>query len=104
MTMGWSCSVKASNVERAWSRACTAQTGDSNTFQSGGQTYFYEVSRTEHPDGAITGTVFRMVSKTHARPSGTFRISGDGEVERAPAYLRDIEVPQVPKVPLFQFV
>lgn len=110
--MGWSCTKAASDVLNAWSEACRAQTGSSNEFRVGGETYFYEVSRTEHADGAITGSIMKVVEAPApaqivtvptmveqvlgiARPesfwsrkTGSFRINGDGTIARAPAFLR----------------
>lgn len=72
-----------------------------------------EVSNREHADGAITGTLMREVlrgpQQAHvappahelalgiaqqegfmAKPTGTFRINGDGSIARAPAWLRKL--------------
>lgn len=89
--MGWSCSVAASDVEKAWSNMCLTQTGLSNTFRSGNRTYFYEVDSVEHPDGSITGNVFRLAGDL-AHEAGTFKIDGQGKVDRAPAFLRRVKV------------
>lgn len=87
--MGWSCSVAASDVERSWSSVCWAQTGLSNTFRSGKWTYFYELDNVEHVDGSITGHVFRLTGDL-AHEAGTFKIDGQGRVERAPIFLRQV--------------
>lgn len=79
----------------SWTRACFAQTGVQNVFEvRGGQRYMWEVSRTEHHDGAITGTVWKMfedeLGASRCRQSGSFRIEGDGTVKRAPAFLKAV--------------
>jgi hypothetical protein len=57
-----------------------------------GKRYFFEASNKEHGDGAITGTVWRMLDdlEGRCRRSSTFRIEGDGTVTRAPAWLRKV--------------
>jgi hypothetical protein len=86
--MGWSCGSGAAKTERAWSEGCMAQTSSQNTFTVGNDKYFYEASRTEHRDGAITGSIHKFVGEDRARKSGTFRIEGDGTITRAPAVLK----------------
>lgn len=52
----------------------------SNTWDHKGQTYFYEVTR-DHPDGAITGTVYRnLPDGEHCRRAGRVRIEPDGTI------------------------
>ena len=85
--MGWSCSAVASDVLECWQKACIEQGGNSNTYRDGGKTYFYEVSRTEHRDGAITGSIMRMLPGNMCKRAGTFRIDGDGRIARAPKFL-----------------
>jgi hypothetical protein len=91
--MGWSCSGLANDVVQAWTRACLVSTDMQNTYRSRGRRYFWEISRVEHDDGAITGTVFAILSDGTARRSASFRIGGDGAIVRAPAWLRDVIVP-----------
>lgn len=86
--MGWSCRVDAANTERAWDEACRASTGSSNMWVDGDKKFFYEASRTEHRDGAITGVIWKFVDETHVVKVGTFRINGDGTIARAPAFLK----------------
>jgi hypothetical protein len=79
---------------RAWVNACVAQTGMANVFRAGGRRYFWEESRTEHADGAITGQILvvteeRPDGSASARRVATFRIDPDGTVARAPRFLRD---------------
>lgn len=92
--MGWSCRADASDVVNLWMKACLAQTNNQNLYRVGETTYFYEVSRTEHRDGAITGGIMKVVSTDpdgtmRAVPCGGFRINGDGSVARGPKMLKD---------------
>lgn len=76
----------------AMHEACFQQTGVMNTYEASGKRYFLEISRREHADGAITGTVMRMFERdgnTYAKPSGSVRIEGDGTVTRAPKFLKE---------------
>lgn len=86
--MGWSYSADAGTTMDSWTAFCRETTGSSNTFTDGGAKFFWETSRTEHGDGAITGTVFRMLDETHCRKAGSFRINGDGTIARAPKALK----------------
>lgn len=61
--MGWSCRAEAYKILGAWSNACYRQTGSSNEFNVKYKEYFFEVSRTEHVDGSITGTIKRFTSR-----------------------------------------
>ncbi len=88
--MGWSCRKEAGETMDAWSRACVAQTGESNRFVVRGVSYFFECDNVEHDDGAITGTLFRMTSPTECVEASQFRIGPEGQVERAPAFLRGV--------------
>lgn len=90
--MGWSCRSEAGDTVDKWSAACMAQTGSSNAFESKGTRYFWELSRTEHHDGAITGSVYKMVSATQCRRASTLRIEPNGQVSRAPAFLKQVAV------------
>lgn len=83
--MGYSCTVKAMRVLDAITRFCVQSTGSSNAWRSSdtNEGFFNEVGR-EQRDGAITGTVFRSISETHARRYGSFRITPDGKIARFP--------------------
>ena len=85
--MGWSCRQDAYNTMKQWEQHCREQTNSSNSYKVGEQSYFFEASRTEHADGAITGAAWKMLPNGRARKSGSFRIEGDGTVKRAPAGL-----------------
>ena len=91
--MGWSCRADAANTMDRWTEFCIAQSGSQNTFKANGHTYFWEASRTEHSDGAITGSVHKMLPGGLCRKSGTFRIEGNGQVTRAPACLAELGAP-----------
>jgi hypothetical protein len=101
--MGWSCSKAASDTLKALDAVCVASTNTSNTWKApDGREYFYEMSRREHDDGAITGEVVELGAPTHCadphcrecfgarsgRKVGTFRVDGDGTLSRAPAVMR----------------
>ncbi len=86
--MGWSCRADAGAVLDAWDKACVAQTGMSNVYESRGQQYFFELSRTEHTDGAITGSIWNKRLSGLCKKTGTFRIEGDGTQTRAPSFLK----------------
>lgn len=101
--MGWSCRREASETMNRWTAACIAQTNSQNEFEVNGERFFWDVSRTEHDDGAITGTIHRTLKvgevlrgghtvqpgETYCRKVATFRIDGDGKVKRAPKFLKD---------------
>jgi hypothetical protein len=50
---------------------------------------FFEVSRREHRDGAITGVIQRFDGE-YCTKAGTFRIEPDGSIRRAPKVLKDV--------------
>jgi hypothetical protein len=83
--MGWSCATAAYKTLDRMHANCRAATGSVNVFTGG---LMFEVSRTEHRDGAITGETFVFLDETHVRKTGTFRINPDGSVARAPAWLK----------------
>lgn len=86
--MGWSCSAAAAKTLETWTEFCFRHHGSQNTWKiPSGERFFFEVSHTEHEDGAITGQIFRLDSVGAIRTS-TFRIEGDGRVSRAPEILR----------------
>ena len=87
--MGWSCRMDASKTMGRITKACLAQTDMQNTFKTKDGEYFWDISRTEHDDGAITGTVFKSLPDgRHCRKSGSFRIEGDGTFSRGPAWMK----------------
>jgi len=93
--MGWSCRVDAHNTLDKWYEVCKESSGMSTTYTAKGIEYFFEVSRTEHADGAITGQVYRNLTRnpdgsgTCIR-AGSFRIEGNGEVKRYPTGLKTL--------------
>ncbi len=82
--MGWSCNAAAAIALDQVTQMCIKSTGSSNTWEHGRNKYFYEPSRVEHDDGAITGSVFKFLDDGRCRKVGSFRINGDGVVERFP--------------------
>jgi len=87
--MGWSCREKAGKTMDKWTAACVHASGQQNTFSMRGRHYFWERSRTEHADGAITGSVWRMQDDGRCKRTGTFRIEPEGHVSRAPKFLQE---------------
>ena len=87
--MGYSFSTKAGHVLDAWQDACHALSGCSNVYTTPKGKYFFQVTRKEHYDGAITGTLMKYLPGTNlVKPGGSFRIEGDGEVTRGPKILK----------------
>lgn len=77
--MGYSCSAAASKVMEAWSRECELSTDSQNCYvDSDGIVRFWERSDVEHPDGAVTGTIWKQASDGRCYRAGTFKINGDG--------------------------
>jgi len=98
--MGWSCRADAGKTMDAWIKACVEATGSSNVYRVGGDEFFWETSRTEHADGAITGSIVKVTVKnpdgsSYCRKVGTFRIEGDGRIARAPKWLKDAAIARV---------
>lgn len=85
--MGYSCAAAAARVMDAVSAACIRQTGSSNVYKVGGETYFFEQGR-ENGDGAITGKIMRMLPGDLCRKAGTYRIEPDGTFGRVPAFFK----------------
>lgn len=79
--MGWSANAAACFALDYISETVSLPLGSQNALPGGG---FWETSRTEHDDGAITGTVWRPVGPDRVRRAGSFRIEGDGTVTRFP--------------------
>jgi hypothetical protein len=96
--MGWSCAAKAAHVRDAVEAILKAEYGieTSNGMPGGG---FWENSRREHADGAITGTVWRPLTAAEIEKSkitwphikdwdgrvqkaGSFKVTGDGKIAR----------------------
>jgi len=86
--MGWSCRKDASDTLHSFQDSCVKQTGSSNKWEDNNNTYFLEISRKEHDDGAITGSVYKMLPDSRCRKSGSFRIEGHGAVSRGPKALK----------------
>ena len=88
--------MEAHEVFDAWREVCLASTGSSNSYEVEGSKYFMELTRRQHEDCRITGTVWRLVSRndetgvSSCEAAGSFRISADGEVVRYPVGLRKL--------------
>jgi hypothetical protein len=77
--MGYSCSRVAGLVLEQVSKNYSVD-GSQNVFSNGKDKFFFETSRREHVDGAITGSVYMMLPDGMAIKKGSFRINGDGTV------------------------
>ena len=85
--MGWSCSAKASYTMEAISKLINRKS--SNDLPGG--VGFYEASNKEWIDGSITGTVWKFVGPNQCKKAGSFKISGDGKIERFPMLPKEIK-------------
>ena len=102
LVMGWSCAAAAGDTLNILDAVCLKMTGTQNTYVgTDGNEYFYELSHREYKDGAITGSVWRLVGEPchntipgdtlmlpagrEAMRAGNFRIAGDGKITRWPA-------------------
>jgi len=77
--MSWSCSSQAHSTLNIIQSICAKQTGTSNSWIDGGRSYFFEVTKKEHSDGAITGTIYRMQGSS-ATKAGRLNIAGNGRI------------------------
>lgn len=89
--MGWSCAQAAGFTQTAISEFCVAETGMSNGFKMKNAECFIEWSRREHSDGAITGSVMKIIANTTQRV-GSIRIEGDGKITTAPKMIKSLKV------------
>ena len=86
--MGWSCAAKADDAMQRVNDECVRQSGSSNVYRDT-RFHFYEVSRVEHEDGAITGSVYTgPLDGETVRRSGSFRFEPDGRLSRGPAWMK----------------
>ena len=80
--MGWSCSAVASNIMDELSEKSFKKSGLQNVYEHKGNWFMWEVSRKEHEDGSITGSIHKFVEdprgkdRTSARRVGNFKIDG----------------------------
>ena len=94
--MGKSYTREAHDVFDAWREVCLASTNTSNSYEAQGHRYFIELSRQQHADCRITGTVWRLVSRNDetgvgtCEKAGSFRIEPNGEVTRYPVGFRTL--------------
>jgi hypothetical protein len=73
-----------------------------NVFTTARGKYFYEVTKKERRDDAITGTLWKYLpgDKDLVKKSGSFRIEGNGTVTRGPKFLKDAAKNAKPVYPL----
>ncbi len=100
--MGWSCAAAADKTLRAISDIIVQRHGNQNQWETPKGQFFFETSRVEHYDGAITGTVWktlpagvpyrgRVYAEDRVTKSGGFRIEADGKITRFPHLPKDIK-------------
>jgi hypothetical protein len=92
--MGWSCRKEAGDTMSKISRAIIERFKNQNTWEVGSRKFFYEHSRVEHDDGAITGSVceIRFYPPTQDERCfdvGSFRIEGDGTIKKFPHFPKE---------------
>lgn len=100
--MGWGCNKDAGDTLDKISRWIVENFDNQNRWITKKGTYFFEISRTEHADGAITGSIRKILpagtlyrGKTYpddrCTRSGTFRIEGDGTITRFPNLPKEVK-------------
>lgn len=87
--MGWSCGHIAGKTLDLVTAACLESTNVQNTYTTRGKKYLIDVSRVEHHDGAITGSIYNMLPNNMCKKSGSFRIEPDGSISRGPKWMKD---------------
>lgn len=81
--MGYSCTQDASYMLGVISHMF-ATDGNPNVLTIRGRQYFFERGR-EQADGAITGSLFKMLPNDMAQRAGRVRIEADGRINAFPA-------------------
>ena len=80
--MGYSCTVRASYTAEAV-QARFRHENSGNTFSvDGGETVYFSERGREQADGAVTGSIFKMLPDGMARRAGGYRIEADGKITR----------------------
>lgn len=80
--MGYSCTKDAGDMVGVINKMCGLKEG---TLHIDGERYFFERGR-EQGDGAVTGTLMKMVGENLCRPAGGVRINPDGSIARFPKF------------------
>ena len=94
--MGKVYSGEAHDIFGVWKDICIASTGIGNVYEVDGNRYTLDLSRKQHADGAMTGSVWRLLSTNEetgvstCEKAGSFRIDADGTVSRYPVGLRKL--------------
>lgn len=81
--MGYSCTAIASFVLEALQERFR-HNGSGNCYSVDDKTVFFHERGREHYDGAITGTIFKMLGDSNARRVGSYRIESEGVITRFP--------------------
>ena len=80
--MGWSCSAVAGNVMDLMTKKSFDQSGSQNIYTYNGSWFMWEVTRKEHEDGSITGSIHKFAEdprgkdRISATRVGSFKIDG----------------------------
>ena len=77
--MGWGCTQEAGRTMDAFKRVVCVEM--QNVWANNGDYFFWDSGR-EQTDGAITGTVYKMLSDNRCRRLGGVRIEPDGTITR----------------------
>ena len=93
--MGKSYTREAHDIFNDWRHICLASTNIQNVYEVDGNRYTLELSRRQHADCRITGTVWRLLSTnadgvSTCTSAGSFSISADGKTVRYPVGLRKL--------------
>jgi hypothetical protein len=87
---------EAHDIFSAWKDICIASTGIGNVYEVDGNRYTLDISRKQHNDGAMTGSVWRLLTTnaetgvSTCQKAGSWRIDADGTVARYPVGLRKL--------------
>lgn len=81
-------SSPAANVTLEKLVAVCTKNGDKNVFEYKTKKFVWEPSKRVHPDGAITGTIFRIQEDGMFRQCNSLRIEGDGTLSRGPSWMQ----------------
>ncbi len=79
MTVEWTAAPDAVRMFRRLHETSTNTMGQ-NTISHRGKTYFFEPDYVTHPDGAITGEIYRLDGDRNVVETKRFRIEPTGKV------------------------
>lgn len=85
--MGYSCTTAANNTLAVIGKV-HATDGNPNILSIGKDKFFFERGK-EQDDGAITGSLMKMLPNDFCRKVGTVRINADGSIARFPGLSKE---------------